>query len=182
MIGKKFFEWGTKQCLIAMDELLLFASQVWSSHISVQGSKWPTTQYICWLVVELALLLHSRPPLTAPLSSSSHNYDRSSAASARRQVHSQCKTLSQSPRHLITYYLWYFADVAAYLLKKEVEKIRLKSYLDSKSTLFEVINNFRLYDRVCIVSALRPCLDTPKNPKLFKIPHYIESCDTCMKH
>jgi len=29
------------------------------------------------------------------------------------------------------------------------------SYLDSKSTLFEVINNFRLYDRVCIVSALR---------------------------
>jgi hypothetical protein len=45
--------------------------------------------------------------------------------------------------------------VAAYLLKKEVEKIRLKSYLDSKSTLFEVINNFRLYDRVCIVSALK---------------------------
>ena len=42
--------------------------------------------------------------------------------------------------------------MAAYLLKKEVEK---KSYLDSKSTLFEVINNFRLYDRVCIVSALR---------------------------
>ena len=40
--------------------------------------------------------------------------------------------------------------MAAYLLKKEVEKIRLKSYLDSKSTLFEVINNFRLYDRVCI--------------------------------
>ena len=40
--------------------------------------------------------------------------------------HSQCKTLSQSPRHLITYYLWYFADVAAYLLKKEVEKIRLQ--------------------------------------------------------
>jgi hypothetical protein len=28
------------------------------------------------------------------------------------------------------------------------------AYLDSKSTLFEVINNFRLYDRVCIVSAL----------------------------
>jgi len=40
--------------------------------------------------------------------------------------HSQCKTLSQSPRHLTTYYLWYFADVAAYLLKKEVEKIRLQ--------------------------------------------------------
>jgi len=40
--------------------------------------------------------------------------------------HSQCKTLSQSPRHLITYYLWYFADVAAYLLKKEVKKIRLQ--------------------------------------------------------
>jgi len=40
--------------------------------------------------------------------------------------HSQCKTLSQSPRHLITYYLWYFADVAAYLLKKKVEKIRLQ--------------------------------------------------------
>jgi len=39
--------------------------------------------------------------------------------------HSRCKTLSQSPRHLITYYLWYFADVAAYLLKKEIEKIRL---------------------------------------------------------
>jgi hypothetical protein len=29
-----------------------------------------------------------------------------------------------------------------------------KSYLDSKSTIFEVINIFRLYDRVCIVSAL----------------------------
>ena len=28
------------------------------------------------------------------------------------------------------------------------------SYLDSKSTLFKVINNFRLYDRVYIVSAL----------------------------
>ena len=43
--------------------------------------------------------------------------------------HSQCKTrktLSQSPRQLITYYLWYFADVAAYLLKKEVEKTRLQ--------------------------------------------------------
>jgi len=30
--------------------------------------------------------------------------------------------LSQSPRQLTTYYLWYFADVAAYLLKKEIEK------------------------------------------------------------
>jgi len=39
--------------------------------------------------------------------------------------HSQCNTLSQSPRQLIAYYLWYFADVAAYLLKKEVEKIKL---------------------------------------------------------
>jgi len=58
----------------------------------------------------------------------------------------------------INYILFiYFADVAPYLLKKEVEKIRLQvlSYLDSKSTLFEVINNFRLHDRVCIVSALR---------------------------
>jgi len=43
-----------------------------------------------------------------------------------RGGHSQCKTLSQSPKHLITYYLWYFIDVAAYLLKKEVEKIRLQ--------------------------------------------------------
>jgi len=41
-------------------------------------------------------------------------------------VLSQCKTLSQSLRQLITYYLWYFADVAAYLLKKEVEKTRLQ--------------------------------------------------------
>jgi len=40
--------------------------------------------------------------------------------------HSQYKTLSQSPRQLITYYLWYFADVAVYLLKKEVEKIILQ--------------------------------------------------------
>jgi len=32
---------------------------------------------------------------------------------------------SQNPRQLTTYYLWYFADVAAYLLKKEVEKIKL---------------------------------------------------------
>ena len=47
-----------------------------------------------------------------------------------------------------------FTDVAAYLLKKEIEKKNSKSYLDSKFTLFEVINNFRLYDRVCIVSAL----------------------------
>jgi hypothetical protein len=31
----------------------------------------------------------------------------------------------------------------------------LSSYLDSKSILFELINNFRLYDRICIVSALR---------------------------
>jgi hypothetical protein len=29
-----------------------------------------------------------------------------------------------------------------------------KSYLDSKSTIFKVINSFRLCDRVCIVSAL----------------------------
>jgi len=36
--------------------------------------------------------------------------------------HSQCKTLSQSLRQLTTYYLWYFADVVAYLLKKEVKK------------------------------------------------------------
>jgi len=61
--------------------------------------------------------------------------------------HSQCKTLSQSPKYLITYYLWYFADAAAYLLKKEVEKI------DSKSILFEIINNFRLYDRVCALKS-----------------------------
>jgi len=40
--------------------------------------------------------------------------------------HSQCKTLSQSSRQLITHYLWYFADVAAYLLKKDIEKIRLQ--------------------------------------------------------
>ena len=40
--------------------------------------------------------------------------------------HSQCKTLSQSPRQLNTSYLWYFADVTAYLLKKEVEKIRFQ--------------------------------------------------------
>jgi len=36
------------------------------------------------------------------------------------------QTLFQSQRQLITYYLWYFADVAAYLLKKEIEKIRLQ--------------------------------------------------------
>ena len=46
--------------------------------------------------------------------------------------------------------------MTSYLLKKEVEKKDSKSYLDSKSTLFEVIDNFRLYDKVCIVSALRP--------------------------
>jgi len=40
--------------------------------------------------------------------------------------HSQYNTLSQSLRQLITYDLWYFADVAVYLLKKEVEKIRLQ--------------------------------------------------------
>jgi hypothetical protein len=39
--------------------------------------------------------------------------------------------------------------------KKREKKQDYKSYLDSKSTIFEVINSFRLYDRVCIVSALR---------------------------
>ena len=34
--------------------------------------------------------------------------------------------------------------MTTYLLKKEVEKIRLQVLLDSKSTLFEVINNFKL--------------------------------------
>jgi len=29
---------------------------------------------------------------------------------------------------------------------------------------------------------LRPCLDTPKNPKLYKILHHIESYGTCMKY
>ena len=48
--------------------------------------------------------------------------------------------------------------MAAYLLKKEVEKITL----DSKSTLFEVINNFRLYNRVCIMSVL-----SQRFPELF---------------
>jgi len=42
---------------------------------------------------------------------------------------SQCKTLSQSPKHLIIYYLWYFTDVVAYLLKKEIEKIRLQIHI-----------------------------------------------------
>jgi len=32
--------------------------------------------------------------------------------------------------------------------------VLLNLLLDSKSTLFDVINNFRLYNRVCIVSAL----------------------------
>ena len=31
-------------------------------------------------------------------------------------------------------------------------------------------------------SESRPCLDTPKNQKLYKIPHHIESYGTCMKH
>jgi len=43
--------------------------------------------------------------------------------------HSQCKTLSWNLRQLITYYLYYFADVAPYLLKKEVEKIRLQVHI-----------------------------------------------------
>jgi hypothetical protein len=38
--------------------------------------------------------------------------------------------------------------------RKREKKQDSKSYLDSKSTIFEVINSFRLYDRVCIVSAL----------------------------
>jgi len=29
---------------------------------------------------------------------------------------------------------------------------------------------------------IKPCLDTPKNPKLYKIPHHIESCGSCMEH
>jgi len=31
------------------------------------------------------------------------------------------------------------------------------------------------------VLTLRLCLDTPKNPKLYKIPYHIEYCGTCMK-
>jgi hypothetical protein len=34
--------------------------------------------------------------------------------------------------------------------RKMEKKQDSKSYLDSKSTIFEVINSFRLYDRVCI--------------------------------
>jgi hypothetical protein len=44
--------------------------------------------------------------------------------------------------------------VATYLLKKREKKQNSKSYLDSRSTIFEVINSFRLYDRVCIVSTI----------------------------
>jgi hypothetical protein len=39
-----------------------------------------------------------------------------------------------------------------YLLKKMEKKQDFKSYLDSKSTIFEIINSFILYDRVCIVN------------------------------
>jgi len=41
-----------------------------------------------------------------------------------------CKLLKWLERRLFSiqreYYFWYFADVVAYLLKKEVEKIRLQ--------------------------------------------------------
>jgi len=43
--------------------------------------------------------------------------------------HSQCKTLSQSLRQLIMYYLWYFADVAAYLLKEKDRKNKTTSLI-----------------------------------------------------
>jgi len=33
-----------------------------------------------------------------------------------------------------------------------------------------------------IFSKLNKALDTPKNPKLYKIPCHIESCDTCMEY
>jgi hypothetical protein len=39
-------------------------------------------------------------------------------------------------------------------IEEREKKQDSKSYLDSKSIIFEVINSFRLYDRVCIVSAI----------------------------
>jgi len=33
-----------------------------------------------------------------------------------------------------------------------------------------------------IGECIRPCLDTPKNLKLYKISCHNESCGTCMKH
>jgi hypothetical protein len=41
-----------------------------------------------------------------------------------------------------------------FIEERERKKQDSKSYLDSKSTIFKVINSFRLYNRVCIVSAL----------------------------
>jgi hypothetical protein len=52
--------------------------------------------------------------------------------------------------HLIIVFCW----CGNIFIEKREKKQDSKSYLDSKSIIFEVINSFRLYDRVCIVSAL----------------------------
>jgi hypothetical protein len=40
-------------------------------------------------------------------------------------------------------------------IEERGKKQDFKSYLDSKFTIFEVINSFRLYDKVCNMSALK---------------------------
>jgi hypothetical protein len=54
--------------------------------------------------------------------------------------------------------------------RKREKKQDSKSYLDSKSTIFEVINSFKLYDRVCTVSILRTEEHNTPTVKPCKLP------------
>ena len=51
---------------------------------------------------------------------------------------------------------------------------------DEKQELYEFF--FSVETCLCFFFILRPCLVHPENQKIFKIPHHIESCSTCMKH
>jgi len=65
---------------------------------------------------------------------------------------------------IINYILFIvFCWCGSIFIEERGKKKDSKSYLDSKSTLFEVINNFRLYDKVYIVSALMSLLIRPLN-------------------
>ena len=50
------------------------------------------------------------------------------------------------------------------------------------STSILIDRHTRVYIHAVKSNFLRPCLDPIKKQKVFKIPHHIESCSTCMKH
>ena len=54
-----------------------------------------------------------------------------------------------------------FCWCCSIFIEERGKKIRF--HLDSKSTLFKVLNNFRLYDRVCIVNAIMERYASPSH-------------------